>query len=68
MEPTETKATANQKVFITLDAYTKLVTEYQRVTREIEKGRAGGADVGYLVMRRQAFEFVFNTTGLPIER
>jgi hypothetical protein len=66
--PDETKSTANQKVFVTLDAYTQLVTEYHRVCLEVEKGRARGADVNTLVCRKQAFEFVFNTTGLPVTR
>jgi hypothetical protein len=67
MEPTETKATANQKVFITLDAYTRVVNEYARVCREVSKGRPGNPALETaLDARKQALEFVIEVTGLPV--
>jgi hypothetical protein len=63
------KAVKNQKVFITLDSYQQLIREYERVKEAVIKARAEGraASITNLTVRKQAFEFFFNTTHLPAD-
>ena len=61
-------ATLNQKVFVTLAGYTRMVNEYHRTLGEVEKrkNQVIGGDRVLWTARKDAFEFVFRTLELPI--
>lgn len=61
-------ATLNQKVFVTLAGYTRLVNEYHRTLNEVEKrsNQVVGGDKILWTGRRDALEFVFRTLEFPI--
>lgn len=66
MPTDEAKAVLNQKVFVSLVGFTKLVQEYNRTCREFERQKAEGKETATWMARKSAFEYVFATLSLPV--
>lgn len=68
-----TDAVQNQKVFITLDGFSQLVTEYRRVrvatsdtAKQLALASNDSSNLARMLARKQALEWVIQILGLPI--